>query len=241
MFTLSRDPLVTSFLCFGISPSSALKRNPNSLSNRSKTHDEKSESGPDDTRSSASSSTTKPFLITITSMVLNALKCLSPPTDVSFIISQIVTLFSMAWETIAYAWVNDLIQPDKHHISSSISSSSGSSSSSSSHLYYSRQYNNQTSSSSSSSSSSTAVTAAVLHQGRTKQRRYLHDESLSSSSSWGQFIDVDTEMYNQFSHLQPTTTRMLPPPTTRTSMPTTVHHATSATTAISFQPRCFHH
>lgn len=87
-------------------------------------------------------------------------------THINYVVTTVATLLSTAWETIAYAWVTDLIQPDQYH-----------------------QYENTTNAF--DKDHHTATTTSNSHNIKSSAKADVVMKPLIDEPSWGQFVDVD--------------------------------------------------
>jgi hypothetical protein len=126
---------------------------------------------------------------------VNPLQTLLSLTDINYMFVKIATLLSIAWETIAYAWVTNLIKtPDQYH--------------SYNHRY--NQYRGQQQHQGNCQNYETQskcqfkpISNVFVSSNRTspdsnvqvnskKQNNPVTTINCDSDSSWGQFVDVDS-------------------------------------------------
>lgn len=129
-----------------------------------------------------------------------------------FFFAKIATLFTIAWETIAYAWVTTLIQPDKYHnpyfqndyIYQSTSTNTNTRNTNNNH-YQLNPITNVFDNWSHGHGHTPAGQKNVIK----KQKMFLRDSVNNDDSSWGQFVDVDlTNYYHHHHHVHLTSRRI---------------------------------
>ncbi len=130
-----------------------------------------------------------------------------------FFFAKIATLFTIVWETIAYAWVTTLIQPDKYHNPYFQNDYTYQNTSTSRQRYYNNTNNNHYQLNPITNvfdnwSHGREHSQHTDHKNVMKKQMFLRDSVNNDDSSWGQFVDVDLTNHHHHHHVSLTSRRI---------------------------------